>query len=373
MASEAIREKAKRPDRKKLFLTFTGMGLLGGVFGYLVMTGVVKSGFKIHEVRPWTFAFLPVAVLAAAGFHELGHVLAGMAQKFRFYLLAVGPLLVERMGATIKIRLNRMPAWWGGIAACVPREFSGNLRKKMIWYTAGGPMFSFLGSGVLAVGWWFRATSPSAAFVLILFGTISAALTVVTLLPLELSGAASDGARLLMLFRHRPEGERWVALAALSGLSLAQRPREWPSELITILGESDGKPGSVWSSVLRHQWYLDRRELDRASFWLERGLALDEHLAKPARAALHLVAAKFSARYQGNAVAARNYFNSAAECQLHLPGDLNLAAAAVYRLEGNHGAAESELAVAEAALWLRPENIAAAMREEIQDLRLTGA
>jgi hypothetical protein len=60
----------------------------------------------------------------------------------------------------------------------------------------------------------------------------SAALGIVTLLPLPAGGFKTDGMRLAMLLRRRPEGKRWTALAALGGLAQTARPREWPAELM---------------------------------------------------------------------------------------------------------------------------------------------
>jgi hypothetical protein len=246
-------------------MILAGSALLGGVFSYAALTAIVKSGLHIHDVKPWTLLLTPVAAAAAVGFHELGHVVFGLANGFRFYLLAVGPLLVERLGDRVRFRLNKMPAWWGGIASCMPREFGPGLRHKMIWFTAGGPVFSLLGAGVLGIAWWLRSASPNTAFVALIFGLGSAAVAVATLIPAEASGSISDGARLWMLLRRQPGGERWVALAAVVGLAMAERPRDWPPELLTMLGDGgDGKPDGVWVCVMRHMWHWDRRHLGQA-------------------------------------------------------------------------------------------------------------
>ncbi len=82
------------------------------------------------------------------------------------------------------------------------------------------------------------------------------------------------------------------------------------------------------------------------------------------------IAANFAARYQRDGAAARRYFDVATQSTIHSPGDLSIIASAVLIAEGNKSAAAEELKLAEAALKQRPEKIAAAMREDIEELRL---
>jgi hypothetical protein len=363
----AAREKAR--DLKKIILLVLAGAAMGVAAGYGIGRLLKSSGPGYH-LHIWPLLLFPVLGVLAIALHEAGHVVAGVISGFRFYLFVAGPLRIEREGQRLKFTLNRIPALWGGIAACAPAEQSRDPRAAMLRYTAGGPLFSVLGSLAVLPALAIRTAHADLSFVIMVFGLTSAMIGLATLIPMQMSGYTSDGGRLLMLLRNRPEGRRWTALAAVGGLALAERPKNWPAGLVEMLGDGLEPSGdAVFACLLRHSWHADRREWDQAAFWLNRGLTNIDALAPALRGSYYLPAALYEARHGGNAAKAREYYALAEKPGIHNRNDLHAPAAAVLIAEGQPDKARAELDLAVQALASKPPKVAAAMREEIEEMR----
>jgi hypothetical protein len=313
---------------------------------------------------------LPLALLLALALHEAGHVTAGLLCGFEFRLFVVGPIRVDRRDGHLKVSVNRVAALWGGIAGCVPASFGPRLQRHMIFFAAGGPVSSLLGATLLIPGLTILKAHASAAILLTTFALISASLGMVTLCPMRMGGFTSDGMRLFMLLRRKPEGQRWTALAALGGLSQTLRPRDWPPQLMALLGDGmDAQADAVIACLLWHMWYVDKREYDSARMWLERGLNHTNSMPPSMQPVAYLAAAQFYARHGADPALARQYFELAEKPGLHNAEDTHIARAAVLVTEARAAEALSELDIAERQLRLKPAAMAEWMREDINELR----
>jgi hypothetical protein len=365
----AAAEKRKSPGPWKMLWVMAALAGIGGAIGYRFGDGWSRAGFG---VRPnlWSLLAIPIVALLPLALHEAGHIWGGLSAGFRFYMYLAGPLRIERDGDRLRFGFNRIAALWGGAACCVPQAFDKDLRRKMMRFTLGGPLFSVLGAAVLWPAFALRDSHADASSVLTMFGAISALLAMVTLVPNRVGGYVSDGARLLMLWRKRPDGERWTALSAVAGLSLVERPKDWPAPMMEMLGVGkDSAPDAVYVCLLRHMWHADRREFAEAGMWLERGLANVTSLPKAGRGGMCAVAALYYARYGGDAKLARDYLDRATEPGLHHREDLHEATAAVLIAEGRNREALAELELAEVRLKIKPARLAAALRENLNELR----
>lgn len=83
--------------------------------------------------------------------HELGHLLTGLFQGFRFELFVVGPLGIKRNKNNIKIYLNTDIQYYGGAAATLPRNTNFNNGRKFANILIAGPIASLLLAIVLGV------------------------------------------------------------------------------------------------------------------------------------------------------------------------------------------------------------------------------
>jgi hypothetical protein len=350
------------------------MMLVGAFVGAAAGWGLVHL-VKPHSLKgrtsDWILLSLPISMLLVIALHEAGHLVGGLASGFRFYLYVVGPLRIERDGERLKFMFNNMPALWGGLAGCTPRTYGPELWRKMLLMVAGGPAFSFLGALLtLPLGALFIQTHANVAIILIFFGFLSAAIGFVTLIPNHMAGFTSDGARLLMLVRKRPEGKRWTAMAAVGGLTLAERPKLWPMELMELLGDgSDGSRDAVAVCQLRYLWHADRREWELARVWLERGLEHMDALPKVMQGAYCACAAHYYARHGKDAAMARQYLDLARKPGFHNPEHLHGVAAAVLICEERKEEALKELDLAEQVAKSKQGSLGEASREELAEMR----
>lgn len=358
----------KEKSGKRAVLPMLGGMALGALAGWPI--GLLMKAYGPFHLSPWIIVALPFVLLLGLAWHEAGHVAAGLICGFRFLLLIVGPLRLERQDGRLKASFNRILVLWGGIAGCVPKSYGGDLHRKMILFAAGGPLVSLLGAAFFIPGFALLRVHAHAGFLLLAFGLVSAALGIATLLPLPAGGFKTDGMRLAMLLRRRPEGQRWTALAAIGGLAHTARPRDWPAELMALLGDGlDPHADAAMACLLWHIWHFDKREWEPAQLWLERALTHTGDMPKSTLPILYLAAANYYARRGADKLLARQYFDLAQRPGLHDRDDMHAVRAAVLITEGRAEEARSELGIAEQKLRLKPPAIAQWMREDIDELR----
>jgi hypothetical protein len=170
-----------------------------------------------------------------------------------------------------------------------------------------------------------------------------------------------------MLARDSEEGERWMAMALLAGMSMVKRPREWPADLVERLGEGAGPDGSsvCWMKML---WHSDRREMEAASDWLERGLHKVNGASNLMQAALFASAAAHYARVGRDGATVRDYYERARRLRVRDEKELRAVNAAVLVAEGRREEALAEIQLAREELRDKPASIAEAISEEIAEL-----
>lgn len=76
--------------------------------------------------------------------HELGHVVMGLLQGFRFELLVVGLLGIRREREKIKIYLNKNFGYYGGLGLTVPIDDSSDNGGKFANVLLAGPIASIV-------------------------------------------------------------------------------------------------------------------------------------------------------------------------------------------------------------------------------------
>jgi hypothetical protein len=355
--------------RQALF--FAGALAVGAAFG-AAMGNYMKGALVKPDVR--VLALLPGLAILAIALHELGHAVGGWVSGFELHLFTAGPLRLERQGRRLRWLFNRDARLWGGLAATIPPASAVNdgqaLRRGMFRMTAGGPLFSLLGSLLLLPALVWRDSEPNLALICLMAGTLSLAIMLATLIPMSAGGYVSDGGRLLQLLRNRDEGRRWCLLAVLGALSTSQRPRDWPAAL---MGQLEHIPATSYDGLmalwLRHNHHADREQWTEARATLDAALDNAGHWPASARGLIHLSAAYFHAAHAGDAAAARLHLEKARQPGLLSRDELHLVEAAVLRAEGRHQEALEAAARAEQALAGKSEGAAAPAREFLQTLR----
>jgi len=311
------------------------------------------AGAVAPGARPHPAVLVPaslVAIYLALVLHEAGHVLGGLSQRFRFLFLAAGPLWLERGERGLALRWNRIPATWGGVAACVPED-DRDLVRRMAVLAAGGPLASL----ALALAAWAGAAlvpaHSAAAVVLSVTALCSGLIFLATAQPFGAGGGfMSDGGRLRALLGGGPRAAREAAALALTAASTAGvRPRDWSEAAVRDLSaHQDGSAMDMGGAMLGYAWHLDRGDHPAAAAELARARALAE-VSTLARDALGTEAAWFEATVTGDAARARAAL-PAKQGALVEAWQWHRARAAVLLAEGAREAAQAEVALAEAAL-----------------------
>lgn len=76
--------------------------------------------------------------------HELGHLITGILQGFRFELFVVGLLGIKREDNRVKVYLNKNLGYYGGVAASAPVIESAENPKIFARVLLAGPIVSIL-------------------------------------------------------------------------------------------------------------------------------------------------------------------------------------------------------------------------------------
>jgi hypothetical protein len=337
----------------KKLLAGAVMGLAGVGVGFAVARLAVgaaprgehlPAGEKIARVALGGFG-----IWLALAVHEAGHLAGGISQGFRFIFLAAGAMWVERAERGIALRFNRTLHTWGGMAAAMPQD-DRDLRRRFSVMVAGGPAASLL----LALACWAAwAALPFglARFLAGVTAIASAGFFVATAQPFGAGGGfASDGGRLLRLWRKGPVGEREVAMLALTAAAAGgARPREWtPAIVEAALLPADGSVMELVAHVYASSRASDTGDPAAAEVHIERAMALGQDMSPILRSLVAVEAAWLRAAI-GDVEGARPLL-AAADGPFVESHALHRARAAVLRAEGDLAGARAEAEAGLAAL-----------------------
>jgi hypothetical protein len=107
--------------------------------------------FQIKNLKPDTIQdqvimnigiFLMVFI--ALGVHELGHLIVGLKNGFRFEFFVVGFLGIKRNDQRIEFYFNKNLGYFGGVAATSPVDDNKNNARKFAQVLIAGPITSIL-------------------------------------------------------------------------------------------------------------------------------------------------------------------------------------------------------------------------------------
>jgi hypothetical protein len=279
--------------------------------------------------------------------HELGHLAVGVLGRFRTILFVAWPLEFRREGARMRLSFRLTAPPGSAFVALVPRE-GGDLRRRMLAMTAGGPATSLVTGLAALAAWW---TWEPGRFVA-LFAFISLLVAGFSVWPRQMAGLPNDGARLLRLRRRGPEADQEAALLALAGASYGgMRPREWDGELVRRAGVGSDDPLlRLAGRMALYAHLLDQDRVEEARRYLESALEDLESFPEPGLAGLLLEAAWFLAYHGRDAMRARSLLARATDALLVSPHQRPLAEAALALAEGSPERAVERAAQARAAL-----------------------
>jgi Peptidase family M50. len=145
--------------------------------------------------------------------HELGHVLTGLANGWKFHLLVVGPLGIKTNGqGKIKLYFEKHIAMWGGAGATIPDVSKPDNTKAWSKILLGGPLASML-MGVI----FLPPGIITKNITLLLLGAMPLGMGIMCILPLPIKTGItySDGWRWNRLHKGGQEADEEIALFKL--------------------------------------------------------------------------------------------------------------------------------------------------------------
>ena len=192
--------------------------------------------------------------------HELGHLLVGLLQGFKFIWFVIGPLGIRRNEKnTLEIYFEKNLGHWGGMCATSPVIIDETTIKKFSKALLGGPIFSIF-IGFLLVSDLFREI-----YFLNTIGAMSLIIGIVCLIPMKNgSDGYTDGGRLIRL--HRKQTQK----AELIALTISTLATQWmasqmnaininPSDFQFLMNEQDSD-AKVFGHYFQCLYYRDKQE-----------------------------------------------------------------------------------------------------------------
>jgi hypothetical protein len=134
---------------KNNYLKYFGFALATILFFILIiLSNVIEFAKNMKVETQKDKIILIIGVIIIMHFvlliHELGHVVMGLLQRFRFELLVVGLLGIKREEEKIKIYLNKNFGYYGGLGLTVPKDDSSDNLRKFANVLLAGPIASIV-------------------------------------------------------------------------------------------------------------------------------------------------------------------------------------------------------------------------------------
>jgi len=145
--------------------------------------------------------------------HELGHIIVGLANGWKFFLLVIGPIGIKPNGkGKLKFYFEKHIALWGRVGGTLPKDASKDNIEIWSKVLLGGPITSivigviFLPLGIITKN-----------IVLLLLGAMPLGMGIVCALPLPIKTGITytDGGRWSRLRKGGQEGAEEIALFKL--------------------------------------------------------------------------------------------------------------------------------------------------------------
>jgi hypothetical protein len=339
----------------KQALTVLLLAVAGGIFGFFMARFLSDPAEVKQFTAPWYYkvSLLPIMLIAmwlTIAIHELGHLLTGLAVKFRFRLISIGPVMFEREQNTLRFKWNTNFNTYGGVALCLPTN-QAQLTRRFALFVAGGPVASLVW-GVITLALTLHVNLDRsiyglyvADFFIFISCFLTFAVALSSLIPMRSGGFYTDGGRLLNLlrggFKAKVEATllQYIAYAA-SGI----RPRHQdPAPLHTLIHHTEESPMKVIFHGLLYYQSLDRANLSDAEHHLAEYTKGIDTLPEGYRASLWLENAWFEARFKNNASLARDYYQKDKFGVMIPKSSIYRSEAAIAFAEGNY-----ELAISKA-------------------------
>lgn len=310
----------KKKIKPSSIIAITLFMLIGGAAGYFgaKVGGLAASSMPAPVMITLAILFIPAFFFVIA-LHEGGHALAGVWMKFDFRMYVVGPFLWDKEQSGWKFKWNKNVNTSGGLVICIPTG-THDVSRRFSIYAAGGPLASVL-TALVAYGIYLICRQLELESIVgqivthlwMIIAFLSAAIFVITSIPLHAGGFSSDGARIIRFLRGGDTARFEVLLLKMIGSSMAGlRPSllnmEELEEARRLATKLDA-PMKVYIHYFFYQAALDRHEFDQAEEHLNNYIQESEAIPEGMRGSVWIEAALFYAFHRKDLTRASEYFN----------------------------------------------------------------
>ncbi len=288
--------------------------------GTVLLYLLVRDSFGL-ALPPWPVSIITVivALFLSVFAHEIGHLIAGIVQKFQFHLFTVGPFKVEKTDRGLRPGLNLNLNVAGGLTLMVPTSKTFN-RSEYAWFIAGGPIASFLFFIILATAaftvnsvYGAEGVANSVVYFSWLTSVISLGIGATALFPDEENGLETDGTHLKDLLRGGKKAliKQYVMQLYTSTFN-GTRPRDYDTEILAKLKRITAEQksnNSIIAKLFTYVHLLDKDEVEKAGEIInELTATADEVKNELLNPSIFLEKSFFEAYYNDNIETAEQYF-----------------------------------------------------------------
>jgi hypothetical protein len=311
-----MKKKNKKISKIIAIILFMLIGAAAGFFGAKV-GGAAASTMPAPVLITLAILFVPAFFFVIA-LHEGGHALAGGWMNFDFRMYVVGPFLWDKEPSGWKFKWNKNVNISGGLVICIPTG-THDVSKRFSIYAAGGPVASLL-TALLAYGCYLVCQQLSFGsqvgqiftYLWMMIAFLSAAIFVITSIPLHAGGFSSDGARIIRLLRGGDTARFEVLLLKMISSSMAgNRPAQLSKDELQeahTLATKLNAPMGVYISYFQYQSALDLGALDEAEVHLNEYIGQADEIPEGLRGSIWIEAAFFYAYVKRDLQKASEYF-----------------------------------------------------------------
>ena len=221
------------------------------------LLGIFPKGDKPNGLL--FFILTVLALFVALFIHELGHLMAGLVQGFRFQLFVIGLLGIKRVDNKIKLFLNKNIGYMGGIAATVPVGPNIKNKRKFAVLIAAGPLAS-LSFSILAFILFTQAVSGAARGFWFVEGASSVAIFFATTLPTKSGIFFTDRARFQRLMSKGKAGATEEALLTIIAQNVADNScKHIPLDKAKLLQGDKDQMMRFWGHYYEFCYFKDNK------------------------------------------------------------------------------------------------------------------
>ncbi len=182
-----------------------------------------------------------ISFFAATVVHEFGHVLTGLMNGWKLFLMVVGPfkLYREDINGPVRFGIEKNPALWGGCGGTAPRKLDDSVGKVFAKILIAGPVASLI-----------LSIAGLAAFIftkhefLLMLGMVALGEGIACILPMNIKTGIlyNDGTRFKRISGNGKEAEEEKAIICLALSEMINNKEEMElmeDRLIEVLTDSD--------------------------------------------------------------------------------------------------------------------------------------